>query len=89
MKTRDQIIHSMCMTYRHDYGLTKPEGDPSNIGYALQAGMTQNEQLVLYRQMEQIYDNDIVPVLLELMDENAALRKQLMELQWRMDSLSK
>ncbi len=52
MKTRDQIIHSMCMTYRHDYGLTKPEGDPSNIGYALQAGMTQNEQLVLYRQME-------------------------------------
>lgn len=89
MKTRDSIIHSMCMTYRHDYGLTKSEGDPSNIGYALQAGMTQQEQLALYRQMEQIYDNDIVPVLTEYMEENAALRNQLRELQYRMDSLSK
>jgi hypothetical protein len=22
---RDQIIHSMCVTYRHDYGLLSPE----------------------------------------------------------------
>ena len=87
MKNRDAIIHDMCLTYRHDYDLIKPEGDPTNLGYALLAGITPEEQLALYRQMEQIYDNNIAPVLIEYMDEIAALRKQYAELKYRMDSL--
>ncbi len=89
MKTKEQIIHSMCMTYRHDYGLTKPEGDPSNIGYALQAGMTPSEQLSLYRDMKQLFDNDIAPILSEYEDEINALRKQYRDLKNRMDYLEK
>lgn len=59
MKTREQIITSMCYTWRHDYGLDNPAGD----GFAskLSAGMTQQEREALYRQMAQIFDNDIAP----------------------------
>jgi len=89
MESREKTIHNMCMTYRHDYGLTKPEGDPSNIGYALSAGMTQKEQLALYRQMEQIYQNDILPVLNQYMEEIIALRNQRDELKFKLDSLEK
>ena len=56
MKTRENIIHSMCMTYRHDYGLDKRED-----AYAFEAGMTQKEREFLCRQMAQIFDNDIAP----------------------------
>ena len=54
-KTREQIITSMCYTYRHDYGLVKPAGDK------LGAGMTAEQQQALWRQMSQIFDNDIAP----------------------------
>jgi hypothetical protein len=54
-KTREQIITSMCYTYRHDYGLIKSAGDK------LGAGMTQEQQQALWRQMSQIFDNDILP----------------------------
>jgi hypothetical protein len=56
-KTREQIITSMCYTYRHDYGLTKPSGD------RLGAGMTTEQQQALWRQMAQIFDNDIEPYM--------------------------
>jgi len=58
MKTKEEIIHSMCMTYRHDYGLRKEEGDNS-----MSSGMTEQEAKTLYKQMEQIYNNDIEPIL--------------------------
>jgi hypothetical protein len=45
----------MCYTYRHDYGLVKPAGDK------LGAGMTAEQQQALWRQMSQIFDNDIAP----------------------------
>jgi hypothetical protein len=45
----------MCYTYRHDYGLTKPASDK------LGSGMTAEQQQALWRQMAQIFDNDIVP----------------------------
>jgi hypothetical protein len=54
-KTRDEIVTAMCYTYRHDYGLTKPAGDK------LGSGMTTEQQQALWRQMAQIFDNDIVP----------------------------
>ena len=50
MKTREDIIISMCLTYRHDFGLV-----PS--------GMTDQEKESLYRQMAQIFDNCIQPYM--------------------------
>ena len=57
MKTKEEIIHSMCMTYRHDYGLRKEEGDNS-----LSSGITVQEAKILYKTMEQIYNNNIEPI---------------------------
>lgn len=48
----------MCLTYRHDYGLKKLDGDPPWT-----SGMTQKDSESLYKVMEQIYDNNIAPVL--------------------------
>jgi hypothetical protein len=58
MKTKEQIIIGMCYTYRHDFGLRKEEG-----GKSLSSGMTEQEAKTLYKQMEQIYNNDIEPIL--------------------------
>jgi hypothetical protein len=56
-KTRDEIITSMCYTYRHDYGLTKSAGD------RLGSGMTQEQRQALWHQMAQIFDNNILPYM--------------------------
>lgn len=55
MKTREQIINSMCYTWRHDYGLRR---DNDNT---LSSGMTDAEAYSLWKQMSQIFDNDIAP----------------------------
>ena len=57
---REQIINSMCMTFRHDYGLVISEDDRM---YSLMSGMTENERKALWRSMEQIFDNDIAPLI--------------------------
>ena len=58
---REQIIHSMCMTYRHDYGLVKHE-DPGGYDFpGITAGMTEKERKALWNTMAQIFDNDIAP----------------------------
>ena len=61
MKNRQQIITSMCYTYRHDYGLRKGGADPH--GSKFDAGMTDEEAKSLWNQMAQIFDNDIVPYM--------------------------
>jgi len=58
MKTKEQIITDMCYTYRHDFGLRKEESDKS-----LSSGLTEQAAKTLYKQMEQIYNNDIEPIL--------------------------
>ena len=63
MKSKEEIIHSMCMTYRHDYGLRKSPNDPPWL-----SGMTEEDAKSLYKVMEQIYTNDIEPMLKELKD---------------------
>lgn len=63
MKTRDEIITDMCYTYRHDYGLTRSDDDPSWV-----AGMTQTEREGLWRTMAQIFDNNIAPYM-EIKDD--------------------
>ena len=57
---REQIINSMCMTFRHDYGLVISEDDRM---YSLMSGMTENERKALWRSMAQIFDNDIAPLI--------------------------
>jgi hypothetical protein len=56
MKTREEIITEMCYTYRHDYGLTRNDDDPTWV-----AGMTDNERKGLWLTMSQIFDNNIAP----------------------------
>lgn len=50
----------MCMTYRHDYGLRKLDTDPPWT-----SGMTESDAKMLYKTMEQIYINNIEPLLQE------------------------
>ena len=55
MKTREEIIYSMCLTKRHDFGLDRHPGD------VLTSGMTETERTALWNEMAQIFDNDILP----------------------------
>jgi len=63
MKNKEEIIHDMCMTYRHDYGLRKTDTEPPWT-----SGMTEQDAKMLYKVMEQIYNNNIEPMLKELKD---------------------
>jgi hypothetical protein len=56
--TREQIITSMCYTYRHDYGLTISEDDKM---YTLNSGVTELERKGIWNTMAQIFDNNIAP----------------------------
>jgi hypothetical protein len=56
MKTREEIITSMCYTYRHDYGLDRHPDDADFV-----AGMTGSQRKTLWNQMAQIFDNNIWP----------------------------
>jgi len=50
--TREYIITSMCYTFRHDYGA--PESA---------FGMSASEKTQLWKDMAQIFDNDIWPMM--------------------------
>jgi hypothetical protein len=58
MRTKEEIIHEMCMTYRHDYGLRKELTDPPWT-----SGMYEQDAKMLYKTMESIYNNDIEPII--------------------------
>lgn len=60
MRNKHEIINDMCITYRHDFGLRKKIGDPSWT-----AGMTEEDSIMLYKTMEQIYNHNIEPLLNE------------------------
>jgi len=51
MKTRDEIILSMCYTYRNDYGLSRGSGK----------GINDSERQYIHDRMTQIFDDDIAP----------------------------
>lgn len=61
MKTREEIITSMCYTLRHDYGLDKTIG----TGFAdiISSGMTKEEREFLWSKMAQVFDNNIIPYM--------------------------
>lgn len=59
--TEQDIIHAMCLTWRHDYGLhLTPE--EAALG-SLLSGMTARERQALYNQMEQLFNNCIKPYM--------------------------
>lgn len=60
-KTREQIITSMCYTWRHDYGLERQEHD--GPGGLISAGLTKAEREFLWKQMAQLFDNDVAPYM--------------------------
>ncbi len=70
-KNREQIIHEMCLTYRHDYGLDKDPTDPPWC-----AGMTPDERAGLYRTMSQIFDSNIAPMLPKPRKKNDRVSKR-------------
>jgi hypothetical protein len=59
MKTREEIITSMCYTWRHDYGIRKDAEDVSRFPFT--AGVTKEDAVALWNSMAQIFDNDIAP----------------------------
>jgi predicted ATPase len=63
MYSKEEIIHDMCMTYRHDYRLRKKPTDPPWT-----SGMTEEDAKNLYKVMEQIFNNNIEPMIRELYD---------------------
>jgi hypothetical protein len=73
MKTREEIIDSMCMTWRHDYNLVVERHE-----HPFNAGMTVDERVFLYNQMAQIFDNDIAPYVNIKKDRKPRRDKSLM-----------
>jgi len=69
MKNKEQIITDMCYTYRHDYGLRKEDGEPNWT-----AGMTEQDAKMLYNTMEQIYNNNIEPIIEHYKGQENALK---------------
>ena len=55
---KQKIIIDMCVTYRHDFGLTRDPSDPPWV-----AGMTPEERKGLIATMTQIFENNIEPLL--------------------------
>jgi hypothetical protein len=58
MKSKEEVIYSMCLTYRPDYEIRKNIDDPPWI-----LGMTETEAKMLYKVMEALYNDDIEPLL--------------------------
>jgi hypothetical protein len=56
MNRTNKIVNGMCTTSRHDFGLDKVEG-------SLSSGMTEAERDSLYREMNQLYYHNVLPVI--------------------------
>lgn len=56
--TREGIITNMCYTWDHAFGMEK---NPLIGEFQITGGYTPEERERLWRQMAQIYDNDIAP----------------------------
>ena len=65
MKSKEEVIYSMCVTYRPDYEIRKDPNDPSWL-----VGMTEDEAKMLYKVMESLYNDDIEPVLKKRLNRN-------------------
>ena len=60
MKNKEEVITSMCTWYRSDYVLRKEKADPP---WTL--GMTEDDAKMLYKTMEELYNQYIEHVVKE------------------------
>lgn len=66
---RDRMVESMCLTWRHDFGLDKLEGCD------FCSGMTDKEREHLRGQMGKLFDHHFAPALPVVTAERDALRE--------------
>jgi hypothetical protein len=57
MKPEHEIVYDMCVTSRHDYGIDK------SVAAIFSSGMTSEERVILWEQMEVIYDKYILTIV--------------------------
>ena len=59
---REQIITSMCHTYKHTHGITNDwPNDEASYTSILASGMTLAERESLWKKMARIFDTNIAP----------------------------
>jgi hypothetical protein len=63
MKTKWDIINSMCLTYDHRYTMISKEELDKDDYWSKVACLSKEEKQSIYRQMKQIYENDIEPYM--------------------------
>ena len=66
---RDRVVESMCLTWRHDFGLDKLEGCD------FCSGMTDKEREHLRGQMGKLFDHHFAPALSAVTAERDRLRE--------------
>lgn len=72
MKTREEIITSMCYTYKHDFGINY------DVQQMIPAGTTPEQREHIRNTMSQIFDNDIAPYM-EFKDNKTSNMNPLIE----------
>jgi len=71
---RDRVVESMCLTWRHDFGLDKLEGCD------FCSGMTDKERDHMRGQMGKLFDHHFAPALSAVTAERDRLREALEDL---------
>ena len=61
MKTKEEIIQSVCLTLNHAYMFPAFSGNQTRAWY--DCSLTQSEKDFLYSQMKQLFENDIEPYM--------------------------
>lgn len=61
----EDVIRSMCLTWRHDFGLEPVDTDTVPNEEFVRFGMTQVEREGLMLQMAQIYQHHFLPAILQ------------------------
>lgn len=75
---RKRIVTGMCLTYRHDYGLEQPAYDDGLLA-EVTYGLTQQQREALYRQMDQLYDHHINPLMRVLTEILGSTQDELLK----------
>jgi hypothetical protein len=60
---RAALINAMCMTWRHDFGLNKPEANGKAWPFGIASGMNDQERQALRTQMTQLVEHHFLPLL--------------------------
>ena len=81
--TREGIITNMCYTWDHAFGVTRDADSPDVIDNYM--GYTTEERDFFWRQMAQIYDNDIAPFMRSTFRTNAPYDITIPDDGWKLE----